>query len=170
MKKGITCQCHRRSRLGMWTWLLVPASAPPHKMEQTFWEVQETSPGMWTAWSTAQFSVCTFCSLALVMLLCTQSSDQSSSKGQCHICVDKGAGKHVPFPHSCDTPRGLTHTNLRYHLVTHFSAGRGDGGQVTGQEIYSSGSPGTCWGSWYNVQKNFPKCGKHTTLWCTKSF
>lgn len=83
---------------------------------------------MWTAWSTAQFSVCTFCSLAPVMLLCTQSSDQSSSKGQCHICVDKGAGKHVPFPHSCDTPRGLTHTNLRYHLVTHFSAGRGDGG------------------------------------------
>ena len=39
-------------------------------------------PGVKTAWSTALFSVYTFCSLAQAMLLCTQSTQQSHPRGQ----------------------------------------------------------------------------------------
>ena len=105
--------------LGCEPWLSAPASALPHGTEQT------TLPDMWKVCSTAHSSICTLWSSALAMLLCTQSSEQSLSRSQCHKWLDKGTGKNVPFPLTCDTPCGLT---------------------------------------------QFLKCGKHTTLWCTKSF
>lgn len=59
---------------------------------------------------TSHFSICTFCSWALTVLLCTQGTEPSYSRGLCPQMIGKRAARSAPFPQTRDTPKA-SHTN-----------------------------------------------------------
>lgn len=66
--------------------------------------------------------------------------------------------------------RPHTHQLVLYPVI-HFHVGGKNEGKVSGRwDIYSSDPPGICWVDLAQSTTELPKCGKCTTLRCTKSF